>query len=87
MAAPHVNKLLHGYVEFTEAEYCIMGIKLAIDWDLTLLVVESDSINIINLIEGKLPSKLEIDLLILEIRSLTLLRTSLNLNMHHDLVT
>ena len=61
-------------VELAEAYAFLQGIKLPIDFGLTPLIEEFDSINVVNLIDGSLSSKKEIDWLVLEIKCLMINR-------------
>lgn len=58
-----------GVIEFMEASAVLEGIELVVDLGLTPLMIESDSINGISLISGRISSNLKINWLIYDIRA------------------
>ncbi|KAJ4717566.1 Ribonuclease H-like domain containing protein [Melia azedarach] len=69
MASATIKKLVSGDVEQAEALAILEGVKIACDSGLQPLIVESDAINVVNLINGKLSSKGEIIWIISEIQN------------------
>lgn len=58
-----------GVIEFVEASAVLEGIELVVDLRLTPLMIESDSVNGISLISGRISSNLKINWLIYDIRA------------------
>lgn len=56
-------------IEFVEASAVLEGIELVVDLGLTPLMIESDSVNGISLISGRISSNLKINWLIYDIRA------------------
>lgn len=70
MAASICRRSFLGDIKFAETSALLEGIKLAMNLGLTLLVIESDSVNVISLISGRIISNFEIDWIISNIRPL-----------------
>lgn len=60
MAASTSQSSYFGDIEFAEASAILKGIKLVEDLGFLPLLIESDSVNVISLISGKISSQLEI---------------------------
>ncbi|ESR34492.1 hypothetical protein CICLE_v10006508mg, partial [Citrus x clementina] len=70
MAASICRRSFLDDIKFAETSALLEGIKLAMDLGLTLLVIESDSVNVISLISGRIINNFEIHWIISNIRAL-----------------
>lgn len=71
MAASTFQVLFLGDVEFVEAITVQKGIQFATDIGLVPAIIESDSLNVVNLIGNKITNKCEVGWLISDIQGLT----------------
>ncbi|KAL5746833.1 hypothetical protein ACOSQ2_024130 [Xanthoceras sorbifolium] len=63
-------KVLKGLVEVAKAKAILEGIQLVVDDDLCVVVVESDTLNVIKLCTGEVVSRCEVDDVIHDIQLL-----------------
>lgn len=59
-----IREIFTGDVVFAEAEAILKGIELAKEVGFHRLIIESDSLNAVNLVNGKLTSRLGIELVV-----------------------